>query len=251
MCLVSGETGAMTRLSLLLACTVLCAPMADAAPRQAPAAPAFAPKYRETIPLRYAEPGVVAASLNAQSLPLGVARVGVDPEEKHALRVLGTRDGLTVVKALVALLDVAPRKAAYMVMIERAVFGDEGGPAVTVVSRRSVILVHNKPISFVVTDASGSMLAASVTVRLPQTSGTPPTLLAKLGWRRANGSAVGLERAVPLPRSAAAKRVVGLTFADGSSVIGEVGTGAIPETWKEPFVAYYLSVRPATARPVH
>ena len=215
-----------------------------AAPQQPSASPAFAPKYMEQIALRHVAADTLAKTLNAQKLPLGVQRVSVAPDDKATLRVFGTADGVAAMKAMIALMDVAPRKASFRVTIERAQFAATGVRYSTTLYSKTVTLATNVPHTIKTTDKRGGTFIGQVTARLPQVADAKPTVIAGLGYITAKGKTVSLERALPLPTKKQVTRLVGITFADESDFIGTVGVGNYPKQWKGEPVAYYLAVRP-------
>ena len=233
----------------MIVCALLRAAPVIAQTASAP--PVFAPKYLEQIALRYADAATVAKSLNAQKLPAGVTRLKVDAANAKAVQVLGTADGIATAKALIALIDVAPRQTTFRVFVERDQFAASGVRRAAPVARKTVTLTHNVPTRFEITDKHGATLAVSLTARLPQTPETPATLLASLGWRTATGSSVGLERGSLLPTGQAVVRVVGVTFADNPDFVGTVGVGNLPKKWQGKQTAYYILVQavPSTSVP--
>ncbi len=226
---------------LLLSSGAPCFP----APRQepVPSPSPYAPKYLEQMTLRYADPAVVAKSLNARVLPEGVFRVQPDPKNPRALRVLATQEGIETVRALIALIDVKPRQGTFRVTVERVRFMANGKKYAVPVTRKTLTLTHNVKSAFRLVDTTGATVVAAVTVRLPQTKDTPETLLAELGCREAKGRTVGLERGLALPTGAKPTRVVGITFAEESNIIGTVGVGNTPAKWTGTFTAYYLTIQ--------
>ena len=217
-----------------------------AAPRQTPtatASPAFAPKYLEVVPLRFADAATVAKTLNAQRLPKGVLRVKVNPDNAKSLQILGTADGVAELKAIIALVDVPLKKATFQVTIERVQFGADGVRDATVVDMRTLIFSDNEPKSYAVTDKYGDTLAASLTARIPSDT-TKRTLQTTFGWMNAKGYRVGLERFAPLPVGKKTVNIVGVTFADESDFVATLGVGKIPQRWQGKPLAYVLSVLP-------
>lgn len=220
-----------------------CAAPGLASPRQtAASSPAFAPKYLEQIPLRYADAATLAKTLSAQRLPVGIQRVKVDPENAKALQVLGTADGIAQMKAMVSLVDVKPKTATFKVIIERNQFAANGVRYANPVATKTLTLTHNVASRFAVTDKNGETIAAAVTARMPSDN-TEPTLLATLGWLNKKEQTVGLERFMLLPTNTRTTRVLGVTFADESAFIAKIGGGKLPEAWQGRQIAYILYVK--------
>lgn len=225
----------------------LCALPGLAAPRQTSSpAPAFAAKYLEQIPLRYADAATVAKTLNSQPLPGGIKRVKVDAQNPQALQVLGTAEGIAQLKTMVLLVDVAPKTATYDVIIERNRFAANGTRYANPVATKTLTLTHNVASRFAVTDDNGETLSVSVTARMP-TDKTKPTLLATLGWMNKKKNTVGLEGFMPLPVGKEKVRVIGVTFADETAFIAALGAGKIPREWQGKQIAYILYVKPVAA----
>lgn len=211
-----------------------------------PSPPVFAPKYMEQIPLRYADPAVVAKTLNKSALPEGVMRVQPDPKARRTLRVLGTQEGIATVRSVVSLIDVKPRKGIFKIVVERMNFSAGGRTSTATVSKKTLALTSNVPAGFKLTDSTGSTIVVSITARLPHSQDTPETLMADFGWREPKGSSVGLKRALPLPKVSTPRRVVGVTFVDNPEIVKTIGLGKTPGKWTGSFTAYYLAIQPVS-----
>jgi len=218
-----------------------------AAPRQAPAtspAPVFSTNYLERIPLHYADPKRVAASLQASRLPDGVMRVSADPKEKHTLRVIGTQDGIATVRQMAAMLDVAPRQISLHFRVLRMRFLAGGKRDSTVVRAATASTTHNVPVTTSFRDTTtGDTVQFTLTPRITTKEAKQVALTVQFGVRFADGTSLGLGCGLPLPFNAPFRRIIGLTENSDHAVLNAVARGELPSRWRDTFVAYYLEMQ--------
>jgi len=221
-----------------------------AAPRQAAnasPAPVFQTNYMERIPLRYADPGQVATSIQASRLPDGVMRVSADPREKHTLRVIGTQDGIATVRQMASLLDVAPRKISLNTRIIRMRFLSGGKRDATVVRTVTATTTHNIPATTTFRDGkSNDVVQFTLTPRIPTKDAKQVALTVQFGIRFADGTGLSLGRGLPIPFNAPLQRIIGLTENSDRAVLNAVARGELPSRWRGTFVVFYLEVQIAS-----
>jgi hypothetical protein len=235
--------------ALTLAVSLSAPVVARARPRQAAPPAAAGATVESLILLRHTTPKQIIPLLMRTpkkgapaTLPEGIAAVA-PYDDKPALKVRGTAEGIELLRGLVSLLDAEPQQVRLRVRVVRTQFTPGGGQREAAVVERTGTVVANHPFSVSIPPESGRTFVLRVTPRLTDAAGTA-ALIAKFGVLWEDGTNSGFERATTVPLGRAT-RITGLTNAKPQKTAEEIALGRVPARWSgAAFVAYYVEVRP-------